>query len=309
VNTASFDHDKTRYPLRGRHAGVACARCHDEQTAWGKKPPFAACGGCHRDAHAGQATIAGKAVDCASCHTVESYTPATFTVAQHARTKYALEGAHARVACRGCHRLAPPGTAAQVAALTGSAKVWFHPNHGRCIECHHDPHGGRFAPGGERARREDCLACHTMDAFRPSTMDAIAHDTARFQLAGAHRATPCFACHQELASAPAGSKTRPLAFVVPKQECRDCHATPHGTQFDARTDGGACESCHDPERFRPAGRFDHARTRFALDGRHAKVPCSKCHPTMTSAGKEMVRYTDVPSKCEDCHASDGVLKR
>ncbi|HEX6789903.1 MAG TPA: cytochrome c3 family protein [Candidatus Krumholzibacteria bacterium] len=306
VNTASFDHDKTRYPLRGRHAAVACARCHDEKTAWGKKPAFATCGGCHRDAHAGQATLAGKAVDCASCHTVNGYTPSTFGAEQHTRTKYALEGAHATVACGKCHRATPPGNAAQVAALTGSAKVWFHPNHDRCIECHHDPHGGRFSPGGERAHRDDCLACHTMRSFRPSTMDATAHDGARFKLAGAHRAVPCVACHGELAVT--NGKTRSLAFTVEKQACRDCHATPHGAQFDARKDGGACESCHDVERFKPASRFDHAKS-FELEGAHAKVACAKCHPAVASGGKRMVQYRGVPSKCVDCHANDGVLQK
>jgi predicted CXXCH cytochrome family protein len=195
-----------------------------------------------------------------------------------------------------------------VAALTGSAKVWFRPDTGRCIECHHDPHGGRFSKGGERARSDDCLACHTMGAFRPSTMDARAHDNARFKLAGAHRATPCFACHAELAQGVSNGKTRPLPFVIKDQACRDCHATPHGTQFDARKDGGACESCHDVERFKPAGRFDHAQS-FQLEGAHAKVTCDKCHPTAASNGKKMVLYRPVPSQCVDCHASDGVLKR
>jgi len=309
VNKASFDHDRTRYPLRGGHAKLACERCHDEKTAWGKKPPFATCGGCHRDPHAGQATLAGKTVDCGACHTVNGYRPSTFTVEQHARTKYALQGAHATAACRDCHGRVPPGTAAQVAALTGTAKVWFHPMHGQCIECHHDPHGGRFSKGGERARSEDCLACHSMDAFRPSSMDAHAHDSARFKLIGAHRAAPCFACHQELAPANAGKKTRSLPFAVAGQACQDCHENPHGTQFRDRKDGGACESCHDVERFKPAGRFDHARVAsFPLEGAHAKVPCDRCHPTVTSSGKKMVLYHPVPAKCVDCHASDGVLK-
>jgi hypothetical protein len=308
VNTASFDHDRTRYPLRGGHVGLACARCHDEKTAWGKKPPFATCGGCHRDAHAGGATLAGKTTDCASCHTVDGYRPSTFTVAQHARTKYALEGAHAAVPCRGCHARTPPGTAAQAAALTGSAKVWFHPSYDRCLECHHDPHGGRFSPGGERPRREDCLACHTMDAFRPSTMNAAAHESARFRLVGAHRAAPCVACHEELSNAAAVKKTRSLPFTIAGQTCRDCHADPHGKQFGARKDGGACDACHDVERFEPASRFDHARAGFALEGAHARVPCDKCHPAVTRGGKRVVVYRPVPSKCVDCHANDGVLK-
>jgi hypothetical protein len=309
VDTASFDHDRTRYPLRGAHARMACARCHDEKTAWGKKPPFATCGGCHRDPHAGQATLAGRTEDCAACHTVDAFRPSSYTVARHAKTNYPLEAAHAGVSCGGCHGRTPPGDAAQVAALVGSAKVWFRPAHGRCVDCHRDPHAGRFSPGGERAREEACLACHTMAAFRPSTMDAAAHDRARFRLAGAHRAAPCFACHREL-SAPAASDPHTLAFAVAGQSCRDCHQSPHGAQFDARKDGGACESCHDLERFKPAGRFDHARVKhFPLEGAHAKVACEKCHPVATTGGRRMTLYRPVSSRCEDSHVNDGVLKR
>ncbi|HKW14077.1 MAG TPA: cytochrome c3 family protein [Candidatus Krumholzibacteria bacterium] len=314
VNAATFDHDRTRYPLRGGHAGLACARCHDEKTAWGKKPPFATCAGCHKDPHAGQATLRGEVTDCASCHTVNGYRPSIFTVEQHARTKYALQGAHAAVACGDCHGRTPPGSAGQVAALMGTAKVWFHPAHDRCVECHFDPHGGRFSPGGERARKDDCLACHTMQSFKPSTMDDAAHDGARFKLAGAHRATPCFACHQELAAAPGANgsalkKTRPLPFTIAGQNCRDCHQSPHGNQFDARKDGGACDVCHDVEHFKPASRFDHSKMAgFKLDGAHARVACGRCHPVATTNGKRIVVYRPVPSKCVDCHASDGVLK-
>src|SRR5262249_38786038 len=156
----------------------------------------------------------------------------TFTVAQHASTKYALQGAHASVACRDCHGRTPPGSDAQVAALVGSAKIWFHPAHDRCVECHFDPHGGRFSPGGERARKDDCLACHTMNGFKPSTMEENAHDSARFRLIGAHRSTPCFECHQELANTTgkgaASGKTRLLPFTVAGQQCGDCHQGPHG---------------------------------------------------------------------------------
>ena len=308
VDQASFDHDRTRYPLRGLHTRVACAKCHDEKTAWGKKPAFATCGGCHRDVHAGQATLAAKVVDCASCHSVEAFKPSTFTVAQHAHTKYPLVGAHARTACRDCHGQTPAGEPAQVAASLGSAKVWFHPRNEHCADCHRDPHSGRFSPGGERARKEECLACHTMDAFRPSTMDAGAHDRARFKLEGAHRAAPCFACHKELGTQTAAAKVRALPMTIAEQTCRDCHENPHGKQFASRKDGGACESCHGVDGFKPASRFDHARVKtFTLEGAHARVACVKCHPTVTTEGKKMTLFRPVSSECVSCHANDGVL--
>jgi Cytochrome c7 and related cytochrome c len=121
IRAAGFDHDKTRYPLRGRHATVACARCHDPKLGgWGEKPAFASCTSCHRDAHAGTATRAGKVVDCASCHDVSGFAHSTYTVTDHARTAYALDGAHARAACEGCHTKA---TGSAAVASVGSARV------------------------------------------------------------------------------------------------------------------------------------------------------------------------------------------
>ena len=99
-----FDHARTKYPLTGKHAAVSCAACHkDFSTPALKKPAFATCASCHADAHKGTATLAGKPVDCASCHTVNGYVPSTYTVANHATAKYPLEGKHATVACGDCH--------------------------------------------------------------------------------------------------------------------------------------------------------------------------------------------------------------
>ena len=312
-----FDHSRTRYPLRGRHAAVACDACHHEKKAWGRKPPFGTCDGCHRDPHAGQTMTAGKATDCAACHTVDGFKPSTFTAERHAKTPFPLQGGHARAACKDCHGRAPAGTPAQAAAAVGSAGVWMRPVHGRCVDCHRDPHEGRFAAGGERARSGDCLACHTTDSFRPSKFDVAAHDAARFRLEGAHRATPCVACHRELESAAkmtarAAAATATLALRNDARACRDCHATPHGIQFDSRKDGGACEACHGDDRFVPASGFDHARVKsFPLDGRHRNVPCAKCHPVATtSEGGKMTLYRPLSARCESCHAEgDPLLDR
>ena len=310
-----FDHDRTRYPLRGKHAALACDVCHDEKKAFGKKPPFATCGGCHRDPHAGQTKVAGKATDCASCHTVDTFKPSTFTAERHAKTKFPLQGGHARTLCMDCHGRVPAGSAALVTAAMGSAKVWMNPLYGRCVDCHRDPHEGRFAAGGERARKDDCLACHTIESFRPSTFDAGVHDTARFKLKGAHRATPCVACHKDLEPlAKMTVQAAAVGAVLPLRNdgraCRDCHATPHGIQFDSKKDGGACESCHDENRFVPASGFDHARVKlFPLDGKHRNVPCVKCHPVVTtSEGKKMTLFKPLSARCESCHAEGALLQ-
>ena len=57
IDPQKFNHDLTRYPLSGKHAAVACEKCHDPVSAGGKQPPVASCGSCHQDAHHGLATF------------------------------------------------------------------------------------------------------------------------------------------------------------------------------------------------------------------------------------------------------------
>src|SRR4029077_3611670 len=95
ISKSSFDHDKTKYPLRGRHVEVACDKCHDfSGTKVTFSPRFANCTDCHKDDHAGTATLASRLVDCTACHVVDGWQPSTYTVAQHRLAKYPLEGRH-----------------------------------------------------------------------------------------------------------------------------------------------------------------------------------------------------------------------
>lgn len=300
INSASFDHDRTRYPLRGRHTQVACEKCHDFSAGQvARNPMFATCTACHTpDPHAGTATLAGRVVDCASCHTVDGWRPSSYTVAQHRLTRYPLEGRHQLARCSGCHMKNPPAVAA---TTLGSAAVWMRPATD-CVSCHVDPHDKRDAR---------CSDCHDVRGFRPSTIDVATHAHYRFPLTGAHRAVPCLSCHTGMRHAPVASTLvalarwsgPPLRFAAPAGGCAGCHQSVHGTQFAARPDRGACESCHDADAFRPARRFDHNRdAAFSLKGAHAGVPCDRCHRSVRSPdGKPVVIYRPVSAACEACH--------
>jgi hypothetical protein len=397
VDKKVFDHDRTRYPLRGRHVALQCAACHDPATAWGKKPPFASCGSCHKDPHAGRATLAGKIADCEACHRVEGFTPSTFTLAQHAASRFPLAGKHAAVKCGDCHRKNPPGIPAETLGKAGvllrmaydrcrdchedshggqlaarpdkgacepchcvdgwkpatftvaqhaKLKLSLEGRHSRvacaachgpgrsglpplpgpekigkagvilthldvaCVSCHLDPHEGRFSAKGPRAKAEGCIACHSLETFRPSRVDVTAHAGFVYSLQGAHRAVPCNACHAE-SRLPALKSSLLLAraqavrmpFTTKGSTCDSCHQNPHGLQFARRRDGGACQSCHSEEAFRPAGRFDHNRdARFPLEGAHARVACARCHVSRTIApGKVLVLYQGISRECRSCH--------
>lgn len=301
LNAKSFRHDKTRFPLLGAHAAVACEKCHTKPGGGAlPKPPFAACLDCHAQVHGTQ--LAGRADKgaCESCHTVNGWRPSTYTAAQHASLRLPLEGAHEKTECRACHVVAKTAT-----QELGSAKVQLAWTEVACERCHVDPHKGRWATatGG-------CRSCHDLNSFHRAGVDVAAHDKFSYPLKGAHRALPCVACHAELGHDPARSTlvsgpvgVPALPFDQKRSACRDCHRNPHGASFE---DPGAkdCAGCHDEQTFVPATRFNHDRdSRFPLKGAHAKVACRSCHPIATgSDGKTFVMYRPLDTACRSCHA-------
>ena len=301
INRASFDHDRTRYPLRGRHVEVACEKCHDFSAGQvARSKPFATCNGCHTpDPHAGTATLAGRVVDCTGCHSVEGWRPSLYTVAQHKQTRYPLQGRHATARCADCHVKTPAGDPGGV--------VQMRPATSDCTSCHVDVHANRLP---------QCTDCHDLQGFRPSKVAVAEHQRFRFALDGAHGAVPCAGCHDAMKRQPmtstlklAGFTGPPMSFTAPAGGCRGCHGDedPHGGQFARRPAGDGCEICHGTESFRPASRFDHDRdAAFSLKGAHAGVACARCHKTQPArAGARstapVIVYRPVPTACEACH--------
>jgi len=308
IDRRRLDHDKTRYPLRGKHRSVECAKCHDEKSAWGKKPRFEKCADCHEQAHAKEALLAGKPVDCDACHGVERFAPSTYTAVMHAGTNYPLEGKHRTVACQSCH----PKMKGVAAEGLGPAAVLMRPRHNLCTDCHEDPHRGRFGPRGDRPYEKQCVACHSVDAFRPARFGLDEHSRSAFPLERAHRSVPCLDCHEALRARGPATVSVSGHVAAPALEmrerfarCSDCHETPHGKQFDDRGERGDCDTCHGVDGFVPAGGFDHVKlAAFALTGEHVGVACKKCHPERKGAGgtREVV-YRPIAHQCQDCHGA------
>lgn len=387
VAPSAFDHGRTRFALTGRHRGVPCAACHGPAKGWGKKPPFATCASCHADAHAGTATLAGRAADCSACHDTAGWRPSTFDATRHRSGPYPLEGKHAvgrcerchlrgvegvgtarvrlrpahaackdchddahagvfqaradRGACEGCHtvaswapskwgvaehahvRLALEGRHALVpcgachdpqrdwnrkttAAATGRVRAVLTGVPFACESCHADPHGARYAAKGRFPAPGGCGDCHSASSFRPSTLGVASHRPFGFALEGAHGAVPCGGCHKPAAGgAPTAAKR--VSLEIPDARCVACHKNPHGSQFEGRGDRGACEGCHDVNAFRPAPRFDHAtQAAFSLDGAHKRLPCASCHKVAgQSDSKGPFRWKPLPHRCQDCHRGRG----
>ena len=309
IARGKFDHERTKYPLRGRHRTVACEKCHNFSAGTVvSSPHFASCTDCHRDAHAGTATLAGRIVDCASCHVVDDWRPATYTVAQHRLAKYPLEGRHQEVKCAACHAKNPPGVPA---AQLGTAGVWMRPVAVKCRDCHGEDHGSQLAT---RPDGGACSVCHSVEGWTPSTFTAARHETLRLKLEGRHAAIPCAACHgpdrkglPPLPPAQVLGKAD-VAFKVKEIECAACHVDPHDGRYPR------CLDCHGVRTFRPSAVdiATHKRYKFSLDGAHAAVSCVDCHsemkhPASTSSlvlarwAFPRLLFAAPKNGCEGCH--------
>jgi hypothetical protein len=293
--TASFNHDRTAYPLRGRHAAVSCEKCHPQGKP--RQVKFARCTDCHSDTHRGQLARRADLGRCEACHDVSGFTPARYSLEDHAKTAYPLSGSHQAVACNRCHRPIGDDDASRTGtgglAAGGSAKsTRFRFASTRCQDCHKDPHRGEL----ERlSRKQGCEGCHGTDSWRAITFD---HARTRFALSGGHAKPACAACHKKV---DVGTPRERAQLVGLPVACQACHKDPHAGQFAREGEASSCERCHTTDNVK-ASRFDHARdSSYALDGAHARVACSACHLRESRNGVTFTRYKPLPQTCKGCH--------
>jgi hypothetical protein len=330
-------HEKTRYPLRGAHARVACQACHGPTTGAAVRYrgiAFERCSGCHADAHVGQLAAAGAeaagsaarravhaapgpAQECDRCHTVEGFLPVRFDVEDHQRTGYPLAGAHRTVACPLCHPRDPQLASRFPPALKADLARRGRPVLVSLARLDVDPSA---RPRSERADgypgAADCRTCHRdphagqLDLRVKAEGCTGCHGLdsfrnvkfdhareARFPLTGKHAQAACGSCHRPDRTGVV--RYRPLAGA-----CASCHADPHAAQFAVKGQGTDCARCHGTASWKEGITFVHAEpfTAFRLDGKHRKLECSRCHPAVQVAGTAVRRYRPLPTKCQGCHA-------
>jgi hypothetical protein len=165
-----------------------------------------------------------------------------------------------------------------------------------CSTCHEDYHGGTLGPR--------CESCHDTTRFKPAS--AFNHDATAFRLTGKHTTTPCQRCHLVpglvLLEVPDGP-SRPRFKPVAHEECSSCHEDAHRGHLGPR-----CSSCHVTDGFGivDRSRFDHARTRYPLEGRHAAVECASCHDP-AHGGSRKPEFGTCSACHTDAHAGTGTL--
>jgi hypothetical protein len=269
-----FDHNKTSFPLEGKHLIVNCKLCHKNKLTDPLRHDH--CTDCHEDYHNGQFLKDGLSPDCTECHSVNGFTAFSFSIEKHSTTTFPLKGAHVATPCFECHK---------------KKEKWSFREIGiNCKDCHTDIHQqfiqAKYYPDG------DCRACHSEARWAEASYD---HSKTNFTLTGTHITQPCRACHFKENSAGIAVQK----FMGLPRNCSTCHTDNHFNQF-AKNGETDCTECHYTETWKPVG-FDHNKTAFKLDGGHEKVTCKECHKSEKAENRTFVLYKIKDFKCESCH--------
>ena len=238
-----FDHNKTKYPLRGMHEKVKCAQCHAKPvfTNVGKN-----CADCHADIHRRQ-----MGPNCEQCHTVKGWDIPPQQVRDH-QNRLPLFGAHAAVPCEECHKQAATG---QFLGLST-----------QCDSCHlkdwQNTTNPVHASAGPAFAASNCQGCHNFDSWLNANFD---HSTTGFPLTNGHANVPCSSCHinnnYNLQIAPINCGNSQCHLTTWQQTNNPTHATA-GPAFAVAN----CSNCHTTAGWGTAN-FDHSVTGWPLRAR------------------------------------------
>jgi hypothetical protein len=257
LDREGFNHELARFPLRGAHAEVKCDDCHQRAGEGGKLGfhaqgiAFERCADCHQDVH-GAEFLAGR--DCGVCHGDRGFGADALASAgfEHARdTGFALEGAHAKVPCAGCHTSELRAAEEAARSAPGSSAPRD------CAGCHEDPHAGALGVA--------CTTCHSPASWAAEGKDARFDHTrdTRFPLDALHARLDCVACHEG------------LSFAAKGRECADCHEAA-AALLEGRL--GGTRSAPDPHASAAKCRDCHAETVAAPSLLDYERACLACHP-------------------------------
>jgi NMD protein affecting ribosome stability and mRNA decay len=261
-----FNHDSTRYPLRGMHEKVQCIQCHVKLvfTDVGQK-----CSDCHADIHRGQ-----FGANCESCHTVKGWKVSVQAIRDH-QNRFPLIGAHAAVDCESCHK--------------GAATGQFQGLSTQCYSCHAKEFQTTANPNHVTARfSTNCEQCHGTNTWLDAKFD---HATTGFPLTNAHADPPrmCADCHIN------------NNYNLTTTACISCHLANYQAAKNPNHIAGGfsqtCQQCHTTSAWQPAT-FDHNSVGFPLTNAHADPPrmCADCHINNN--------YSLTTTTCVSCHLAN-----
>ena len=295
---ATFDHQKTLFPLFGAHTTVTCAQCHGDGVYKGKA---ITCISCHQAAFNGtanpkHASAGFLATNCTTCHTTNpGWAPATWT---HPTNLFQFTGAHVALAadCAQCH-----------------ADNVFKGKGTTCVTCHLAKYNATSTPvHSSSGFSTTCETCHTTSTWLGAVFD---HSKTLFPLTGAHIATACSGCHGD------------GVYKGKAITCVSCHQTAfNNTANPKHANAGFlatnCSTCHTTNLGWTPPTWTHPTNLFQFTGAHLAIAmlCNSCHADNVFKGKgttcvtcHLAKYnattspvhssSGFPNTCADCHTT------
>ena len=278
-------HDRTNFPLVGRHLTVSCRECHLKGTFEGTPT---ACEACHWVRRQDDRYRLQLGLHCGDCHVPQSWKNVPPSKWDHAAvTGFKLEGAHRVQDCAECH------------GNEGLRKTSVE-----CYSCHENNYRSAKEPDHLAARfPTQCQVCHhSMMRWEGAVFDH------KFELLGKHKLAACTDCHTtgQYAGLPSA--------------CVSCHlANYNGTTDPNHQQAGYstdCVTCHGDG----ASSWDNANVNHAqfwpLQGRHQSLACSACHSKgyvlprdcygchatdYNNAANPNHKAAGFPTTCDTCH--------
>lgn len=271
-----FNHDNSKFKLKGAHIRTKCVSCHEINKVEGKQfqkftgLKFSNCIDCHKDVHDGK-----FGQNCIKCHNINSFKQLNSNNGfNHNLTNFPLQGKHLNVECKSCHKL-----------NSYTSKLKFE----NCKDCHVDFHKGQFIKDDKNS---DCKDCHSiLNSFTFSTYSLAKHQKSIFVLQGAHIAIECASCHKINSN---------WNFKNLGKTCNDCHKDNHKGFIDPKFYPMAnCKSCHGQDNWSDIT-FNHNLTNFNLEGKHKETSCKSCH-FRVQENKIEQKFKFSNSNCTQCH--------
>ncbi len=228
-------------------------------------------------------------IDCKQCHNSGSWNVSLLDIGfnHEKETGYELEGKHAQIECKQCHK-----------------DLNFKGLSQECNSCHLDVH--------QMSVGNDCARCHNSQTWLVPDISEV-HAENGFILEGAHTSVSCIDCHKSGNS---------LVWERMPNNCVDCHLadyestpSPNHRTLGYSTD---CVECHSPTSTVWNSDFFHYF--FPLTGGHSGVSCVECHGTnrYSDASSDCItchekdynaalnpnhRQLGFPTDCSKCHST------
>ncbi len=258
-------HDKTNFPLVGRHRTVSCRDCHLAGVFEGTPT---ACEFCHWERKQDDRYELRLGIHCGDCHVPFTWKQVASNKWNHETASgYPLEGVHRTLDCIECH---------SEKGLLNTAVD--------CFGCHENDYRETRDPDHTAAGFSmECHLCH----FNNVSWSGGHYAHVTYLLKGQHKVAHCSDCHSN------------NQYKGLPSDCVFCHQEDYNSARDPDHRESRfpleCETCHGDEAITWEGAaFDHSM--FPLIGRHRVINCVDCH----SSGQ----YKGLPSVCVFCHLEE-----